>query len=146
MNRGDVYFIKEGSNAGGDYTMRTGRPAVIVSSNSINENAKVVEIVFLTTAPKRNSPYHVTFHCRGKLATALCEQVTSVDIDNLDDYMCTLSEKDMSNVSKAISASLGLYDVASECENCNQESLEEKIAYWKNKYIEQLSVTAELLK
>jgi mRNA interferase MazF len=145
MIRGDVYFIKEGSNVGGDYTMRTGRPAVIVSSDTINENAKVVEIVFLTTAPKRNNPYHVTFHCRGKLATALCEQVTSVDIDNLDDYMCTLSEKDMANVSKAISASLGLCDV-SEGENFDRESLEEKIDYWKNKYIEQLAITAELLK
>lgn len=145
MKRGDVYFIKEGSNAGGDYVMRTGRPAVIVSSDAINENAKVVEIVFLTTAPKRHNPYHVTFHCRGKLATALCEQVTSVDIDNLDDYMCTLSEKDMSNVSKAISASLGLCDI-SEDENFDRDALEEKAAYWRNKYAEQLAITAELLK
>lgn len=146
MNRGDVYFIKEGSNVGGDYVMRTGRPAVIVSSDAINENAKVVEIVFLTTAPKRHNPYHVTFHCRGKLATALCEQVTSVDIDNLEDYMCTLSEKDMSNVSKAIAASLGLYGMDSENSGDDTASLEEKIAYWKNKYIEQLAMTAELLK
>lgn len=146
MNRGDVYFIKEGSNVGGDYVMRTGRPAVIVSSDAINENAKVVEIVFLTTAPKRHNPYHVTFHCRGKLATALCEQVTSVDIDNLEDYMCTLSEKDMGNVSKAVAASLGLYGMDSENSGDDTTALEEKITYWKNKYIEQLAMTAELLK
>lgn len=150
MKRGEVYYVREGSDAGGGYYMHTGRPAVVVSSDEINENAKIVEIVFLTTQPKRMSPNHVSVYCKGRLATALCEQITSIDIDNFADRMDMLSAKDMFNISKALANSLALGEpVSTVPEEHVSEDVEEykKLAeFWKKKYLKQLEETMEMLK
>lgn len=152
MKRGDVYYVKSGVANNAGYTMWTPRPAVILSVDDINESEHTVEIVFLTTSPKRESEYHVSFVCRDRHATALCEQVTTVDSAHLSEFMTHVSDAVMNQISEAVARSLGL------CTNCTQnDEVEEyedetdnfdweaEAQRWKNLYLQQLKITAEVL-
>lgn len=152
MKRGDVYYVKSGVANNAGYTMWTPRPAVILSVDDINESEHTVEIVFLTTSPKRESDYHVSFICRDRHATALCEQVTTVDSAHLSKFMTHVSDTVMDQISEAVARSLGL------CNNCTQNGEVEEYKdevdgfdwkaeahRWKNLYLQQLKLTAEVL-
>ena len=53
MKRGEIYYIESTYRETGS-EQRGGRPAVIVSNDKNNENSEVVEVVYMTTKPKRN--------------------------------------------------------------------------------------------
>lgn len=152
MKRGDVYYVKSGVANNAGYTMWTPRPAVILSVDDINESEHTVEVVFLTTSPKRESDYHVNFICRDRHATALCEQVTTIDTATLAEFMTHVSDTVMDQISEAVARSLGL------CTNCIQNNdveeynneveefdWEAEAQRWKNLYLQQLKITAEVL-
>ena len=147
MKRGDVYFVKAGSTNNSGYTIWTGRPAVVVSDNAINQSEHVVEIVFLTSAPKKDSEFHVQFQCRDRMATALCEQVTTLDASQLTEYVTHVSEDDMVRISEAVARSLGLTNVV--CSDTkptfNAKAMESEVEHWKGLYVQQLKITSELL-
>ena len=69
IKRGDIWYIESGYSVGSE--QRAGRPAIVVSSGT-------VEVVYLTTQPKRDLPTHVTISSLSRESTALCEQITSV--------------------------------------------------------------------
>lgn len=52
INRGDIWYIGNGYPAVGS-EQRPGRPAVVVSNQQNNRYGEVVEVIYLTTAPKR---------------------------------------------------------------------------------------------
>lgn len=112
MKRGEIYYIKHrttmGSEIAGD------RPAVIVSNNVLNETSTVLEVVFLTTKPKKHLPTHATIYATGVKSTALCEQVYSVSDALVGDYCATCNEAEMAELDDALRASLGLYGPAPE--------------------------------
>lgn len=152
MKRGDVYYVKSGVANNAGYTMWTPRPAVILSVDDINESEHTVEVVFLTTSPKRESAYHVSFICRDRHATALCEQVTTIDSAHLSEFMTHVSDTVMDQISEAVACSLGLCANCiqnSETEDCNDEDdgfdWEAEAQRWKNLYLQQLKITAEVL-
>ena len=57
INRGDIWYIGNGYPAVGS-EQRPGRPAVVVSNQQNNRYGEVVEVIYLTTAPKRDLPRH----------------------------------------------------------------------------------------
>ena len=69
INRGDIWYIGNGYPAVGS-EQRPGRPAVVVSNQRNNQYGEVVEVVYLTTAPKRDLPTHVTIRSSGRVSTA----------------------------------------------------------------------------
>lgn len=110
LKRGEVYYVfKQDVSAIGN-EQGTGRPAVIVSNNVGNVHSSIVEVVFLTTKPKTDLPTHVSVRSTPKASIALCEQITTLDTCKLGDYMCTLSNTEMSQIDIALSISLGLQD------------------------------------
>lgn len=153
MKRGDVYYVKSGVANNAGYTMWTPRPAVILSVDDINESEHTVEVVFLTTSPKRESEYHVSFICRDRHATALCEQVTTIDSANLSEFMVHVSDTVMDQISEAVARSLGLCanciqnNEVEECEDDESDEFdwEAEAQRWKNLYLQQLKITAEVL-
>lgn len=107
IKRGDVYFIeRDGEETGSE--QRAGRPAIVVSNNVQNLTSDVVQVVYLTTRPKNDLPTHVTIRSTGMLSTALCEQVTSIDVSRLGDWKCQCTQTEMEAINQALLISLGL--------------------------------------
>lgn len=107
ITRGEVYYIKSFPTVG--HEQKSGRPAVIVSNNENNAHSGVFEICYLTLKDKKELPTHV-FVDRGPCinSTILCEQITSVAIDKVGDYLCTLPDDIMEKVNEALVVSLTL--------------------------------------
>lgn len=85
--RGDIFYIKK-------INQDTGRPAVIVSNNDINESQNMVEVVYLVEKPNES--------------LALCEQVVSVSKDRIDGFIRTCTDEEIEKINKGLSISLGI--------------------------------------
>ena len=106
IKRGDVYFVYPSFPTGCE--IRKGRPAVVVSANRLNRTASVVEVVYLTTQPKKECGEHVALDATGVESTALCEQISTVSIERLSDYMTHLDSKTLDAIERGCLYSLGL--------------------------------------
>lgn len=107
MKRGEIYYIASLQNTCGSEIAK-GRPAVIVSNDTLNSSSSVVEVVYLTTQPKAYMPTHVTTEATGRTSTVLCEQISSVSITRIEDYCGICTEEEMAAIDKALKSSLGL--------------------------------------
>ncbi|RHA01647.1 type II toxin-antitoxin system PemK/MazF family toxin [Dorea formicigenerans] len=85
----------------------TGRPAVIVSNNDINESQNMVEVVYLVEKPNESLPTHAKVRCHLP-STALCEQVVSVSKDRIDGFIRTCTDEEIEKINKGLSISLGI--------------------------------------
>lgn len=107
MRRGEIYYIHPGMpETGSEQT--AGRPAIIVSNNANNKHSATVEVVYLTTRPKIGLPTHVKITSSWRPSTAICEQITSVSVSRVGNYMGTCSRKEMAELNRAIKISLGI--------------------------------------
>ena len=71
IRRGDIYFaIKSRPSKGSVQNASKGRPVIIVSNDMNNEHSETLEIVFLTTAPKKDLPTHVEITSADKKSIA----------------------------------------------------------------------------
>lgn len=109
IERGDIYWIAPGYfEKGGENTIRSDRPAIIVSNDDINDDDYNYEIVFLTTRQKKDRNTHVTIRSSNKTSTALCEQVTTVSAEQIGSYIGQCTPEEMAMVDACIMISLGL--------------------------------------
>ena len=108
MNRGEIYYIFPADAVGNEIKCNRARPGVIVSNNSLTHHSGVVEVVFLTTQPKKDMPTHVTISATGVGSTALCEQINSVSVQRVGGFAGTCTEEEMAAIDKALLASLGI--------------------------------------
>ena len=108
--RGSVYYIRSTRYKEVGCEEKSGRPAVIVSNNANNNSdLGVVEVCYMTLRDKKNLPTRVNINegpCYN--STVLCEQITTVSIDRLGDFIAVLNDEDMARVEKAIRYSLEL--------------------------------------
>ena len=84
--RGDIFYISNSKCYATDPSNTEGRPAIVVSSDKLNEHADVVEVVYLTTKEKRLMPTHAEVLCKIP-STALCETIYTVNKDRLGDFV-----------------------------------------------------------
>lgn len=106
MKRGDIYYIEKHDAYGSE--IRKARPGVIVSNDMLNQTSDVVEVVYLTTQPKKELPTHVVINATGCESTALCEQINAVDIRRVGTYCGTCTPDEMLAIDRALCASLDL--------------------------------------
>lgn len=106
MKRGEIYYIHHRETVGAE--IAKARPAVVVSCDALNDTSPVVEVVFLTTKPKKDMPTHVAIHSTGLEATALCEQVNSVSRQLVGKFCATCTQEEMDGIDEALLISLGL--------------------------------------
>lgn len=106
IHRGEIYYIIRSDTVGSE--METGRPAVIVSNDYINQNSNVIEVCYLTTQPKKELPTHVVTAVTGRTSTILCEQISNVDIARVGKYITTCTPEEMIAVDKALANSLAI--------------------------------------
>lgn len=115
VTRGAIFWFNPNKAYGEDfrYLSSTGealhsnvqgsnRPWVVVSNNIANCSSNTCNIVPLTTEEKADIPVHIKFFIGDKLQTALCEQVRTVDIGALGDYIGTVSEPIENKLSQAL--------------------------------------------
>lgn len=105
--RGDIFYISNSKCYATDPSNTEGRPAIVVSSDKLNEHADVVEMVYLTTKEKRLMPTHAEVLCKIPSA-ALCETIYTVNKDRLGDFVRTCTDKEMESVNAGILCSLGI--------------------------------------
>lgn len=103
IKRGDIWFVDYEKSIGSE--QHGIRPAIIVSNDIGNNHSPIVEIVWLTTADKKPLPTHVRIAGCG---TALCEQIHSVDKSRLLNLKRICTEKEMTQINKAMMISLGI--------------------------------------
>lgn len=106
--RGDIFYICEGEARTCGSEQRSGRPGVIVSNDINNRFSATVEIVYCTTKEKRGMPTHVPLKGLPVDSTAICEQITTVDVRRLGRLMGFCSRDEMKDIETALQVSLGL--------------------------------------
>lgn len=107
--RGDIYWIQPSQyRNNGTNTMRAGRPGIIVSRDELNENEFTYEIVYLTTTPKKDFPEHCTIRSSQKPSIAMCDQITTVSVEQLGSYIGTVTADEMASIELCMMISLGL--------------------------------------
>lgn len=107
MKRGEFYFIKSTYQEEGN-EQRSDRPAVIVSNDKNNEHSGTVEVVYLTTAPKKDLPTHVFTRSALSPSTILCEQIYTVSKQRVNALIGELTDSELKAVDTALAISLGI--------------------------------------
>lgn len=107
IERGDIFYIDRAGPTFG-CEQRSGRPGVIVSSEENNKHSQTVEIVYCTTKEKPSLPTHTVILGTPYESTVLCEQVTTVSVDRLGNYIGKCTEQEMREIDLCIMVSLGL--------------------------------------
>ena len=107
--RGEIYFIATDNNSEsvGSEQCNHDRPGIIVSNNVGNKHSGIVEVVYLTTSPKKNLPTHVDIYTTKRPSTALCEQICTVSKHRLRKYINQCSSREMGDIDCALAISLG---------------------------------------
>lgn len=109
IKRGEIYYIEPSKalqTTGSE--QRSNRPGIVVSNNENNEHSSIVEIVYLTTQPKNAMSTHVIINSSIKTSIALCEQVNTVAVERLADYMGQCSEDEINKIDEALMISLDI--------------------------------------
>lgn len=108
VERGDIFYIYKSAPTYGSEQI-AGRPGIIVSNAKNNEYSETFEVIYTTTQEKNPLPTHVTIRSTPRVSTALCEQITTVSLERLGDYIGKVSKSEMSNLETAMLISLDLY-------------------------------------
>ena len=107
--RGDIFWIEPSPYRGnGENVMQARRPGIIVSSDTINKDEFVHEIVYLTTKPKKDLATYCTIRSSQKPSTAICDQITTVSSEQLGSYIGSVTADEMANIERCILISLDL--------------------------------------
>lgn len=108
--RGEIYYIipDDIKETVGSEQCNHDRPGIIVSNNVGNKHSSIVQVVYITTAPKKNIPTHVEIYTTKKPSTALCEQICTVSKHRLRKYVNQCSSREMKDIDNALLISLGI--------------------------------------
>lgn len=134
IRRGEIFYIARGGATNGSEQFAD-RPAVVVSNDENNKHSGVIEVVYMTTQPKTDLPTHVIVRSTGRLSTVLCEQVSSVSTDRVNNYIGQVSEQEMKNIDIALMISLQLSGGGKTSKQYNEtiQKQQEEIEYYRNK-------------
>lgn len=112
--RGDIWWAQDTTHKREDTCLiRGARPVVIVSSDEVNCNARIVTVVPLTSSPAQlargDGIYdQVLLTGYGAPSMALTRQAHAVDTDDLTEYQGRLSDADMLRLDAALRRALGI--------------------------------------
>lgn len=116
VRRGEIYYVdKFGTQTGSEQF--SGRPAIIISNDENNKYSGTVEVVYLTSQPKKDLPTHVTIRSANQISVALCEQITTISKDKIGNYMTECTGEEMEEIDAALMISLGINGVANDEED-----------------------------
>ena len=104
--RGDLFYIIENPNQPPiGKEIWSNRVGLIVSSDTLNKHSGFVEIVYVTTSAqkqKKLSPTHIAIQSGKKQATAMCEQIHTVDNSRLKNKIGHVPEEQMQEINEGL--------------------------------------------
>ena len=105
VRRGQMYYVSKGK----DYMHErgTGRPAIVVSDNTMNQNADRIMVIYMTTQDKGRKE-NVPVDVKGTPSFAICENVNTIFKDRLQQYIGTVPQDTMVEISRQMLNSLGI--------------------------------------
>ena len=142
IQRGDIYWVTMDGKPKYHVQGRS-RPAIIVSNDKNNRHSLTVEVVFLTTKDKGGLPTHTAINSAAKPSTALCEQIQTVGIEQLEQYVGRCTAEEMAAIDRCLLISLGLDVPCAVGEQKNETTPHTDTYEEENPFIELLKVKAE---
>ncbi len=106
--RSEVYYIRKGNTTSTGSEIWSNRHAVVVSANGMNKRSNVIQVVYITTQDKSDSPLHIDVSTKTTKRTALCEQIIPVDKTRVVEYKGKLSAEQMNKIDNALAWNLHL--------------------------------------
>lgn len=113
--RGQIWWHKSNNIYNGS-VQGGARPVVIVSNDKANKFSKNVTIVPCTSADKKDLPTHFKF-ILDEHTTVLCEQITTIPMDELTEYIGTCDNYSINQLNKALSIAIDLDNLIKDTGN-----------------------------
>ncbi len=110
--RGEIYYVSKACSTGSE--IYSGRPAVIISNDTLNKTQQCVEVVYLTSQVKRLAPEYTTIKATGIVSTVIGCQISSIDKSRIQNYIGECTPEEMSKIEKCLLYSIGLEKYDSE--------------------------------
>lgn len=107
VKRGDIYYVIGGAAVGSE--QEADRPAIVVSNDTGNRYAPIVEVVYLTTRKKVSLPTRVFIGSAERPSVALCEQIVTVSKNRLVRRINRVTPEEMRRIDAALTKSLGIH-------------------------------------
>ena len=111
--RGDVYWMTDTSaREGNTHVLRGDRPAVIVSSDEVNQTSPTVTVIPLTTSTAKlergeGSCNNVLLMSLNLPSVVVTRQVRTIDADDLQRYLGHLPDREMARLDTALRRVMG---------------------------------------
>jgi len=106
MKRGEVWWVNFEPSVGSE--TRKVRPAVIVSNNSANTHLNRVQVIPLTSNTGKCYPSEAIILLNGVENKAMADQIATVDNKRLQNFVGSITSREMKMVERAIKVQLGL--------------------------------------
>jgi mRNA interferase MazF len=107
MKRGEVYWVKEQSDATGS-EIKKKRPWIIIGNNSLNRARKTVVSVPLSTSAPESLPIAPKVAINGQLVVAVCDQIRAIEKSKFENFICILSNQDMNLIDEGLKIILAI--------------------------------------
>ena len=112
VRRGSVYWWRC-PNHDREHIQSGSRPVVVVSNNMSNAASDIIQVVPFTTKVKTPFPTRVPMVFDSRMSIALTEQVTTIPVSELGDYISTLHDFQMQLIDNALAMQLGIKPISS---------------------------------
>lgn len=142
--RGEIFYIERAGDSYGS-EQQAGRPAIVVSNDKNNEYSSTLEVVYLTTQPKTELPTHIDIRSTKKNSIALCEQVHTVSVQRVGDFVGNCSEYEMQMIDAALLISLGI-DFEKQQEESKQEAVKPETSKESGDVVVRLTTERDIYK
>ena len=106
MHRGEVWWVDFDPSIGGE--IQKVRPAIIISNNSSNKIMNRVQVIPVTSNTSKCYPCEAYVEINGKMSKAMADQLATVSKIRLKTKMGEVSEKNMSDLERAVMTQLDL--------------------------------------
>ena len=120
IRRGSVYWWNCPENSR-RHIQQGVRPVVIVSNDSCNAFSGAVTVVPFSTKVKRPYPQQVAVVLPDGLSVALCDQVTTIPVDELQRHICDLYDYQMDLIDASLAVQLGFVSIEDRRFQCSIE-------------------------
>ena len=107
FKRGQIWWCKLAKSFDGCVQGKT-RPVIIMSNDLANKYSNCLLAIPITTQIKKDMPTHTIFELNGVMNTALAENLMSVNINKLCDYIGAVDDELLSKLEDTIIIALGL--------------------------------------
>lgn len=142
--RGEIFYIERAGDSYGS-EQQAGRPAIVVSNDKNNEYSSTLEVVYLTTQPKTELPTHIDIRSTKKNSIALCEQIHTVSVQRVGDFVGNCSEYEMQMIDAALLISLGI-DFEKQQEESKQEAVKPETSKESGDVVVRLTAERDIYK